>query len=90
MIRVTLKEHLQQLEASEAVKHPSQRRDVPSIPELAEAAGVTRATLYNLPSVQSVNLKLLDRIIDELNRQGFETELTDLLTTYPDEMPATA
>lgn len=85
MIAVTVREYLDRLAAAEGQKHPHRRRDVPTISALADAAGVSRTTIYNLPHVGAVNLAILDAILKELQRRGFETTLTDLLTVYEDE-----
>ena len=78
MIKITVREHLKELEAREGRK--AQGANVPSIPELAAAVGVTRATLYNLEKAKALNLILLDKLIMELRRQGFGTTLEDVLT----------
>lgn len=84
-VQITLREHLAHLEASEASKWPNQRKEVPGIPDLAAAAGVSRQAMYNIASrqVKMINLEILSAIINELRRRGFATEVSDLLTAYP-------
>ena len=84
MIKITVREHLKELEAQEGRKVAG--RTVPSIPDLAAAVGVTRATIYNLDKSKSLNLDLLDRIVVELRRRGFNTNLEDVLI-YMDASP---
>ncbi len=82
---VLLGRYLRKLELSELDKPPSQRREVPTITELAEAAGISRVAMSNLANdnLQSVNLRTLSAVLNELRLRGFKTELTDLLATYP-------
>lgn len=86
-VQITLREHLAYLEAAEASKWPNQRKEVPGIPDLAAAAGVSRQAMYNIASrqVKMINLEILSAIINELRRRGFDTEIADLLTAYPVE-----
>lgn len=77
MIKITVREHLKELEAQEGRKIAG--REVPSVPTLAAAVGVTRATIYNLEKVRNLNLELLDKVIFELRSRGFSTELKDVL-----------
>lgn len=86
MIKITVREHLKELEAREGRK--AYGAAVPSIPELAEAVGVTRATLYNFDKVKALNLRLLNRIIQELRRRGFPTRLEDVLVYVEEETAA--
>ncbi len=83
---LTIAKCLAELEAQELGKRRS-ARNVPSIPELARAAGVSRGTMYNLVKgdVKHVSLDLLAAIINELRRRGFEVDLTHLLALYPAE-----
>ena len=85
VIAVTLKEHLNDLRSAEGHKPPNQRREIPSISELANDAGVNRATLYNIAGnyVQSVNLKVLAAVMLALRERGFPTEVKDLLKEFP-------
>ncbi|MDQ4079022.1 MAG: helix-turn-helix transcriptional regulator [Chloroflexota bacterium] len=84
-IHVALADYLRKLELSELDKPRGQRRTVPTITELAEAAGISRVAMSNLANdnLQSVNLKTLSVALNELRRRGFDAQLTDLLTTYP-------
>jgi DNA-binding Xre family transcriptional regulator len=84
---VTLKDYLKKLEAAETEKAPALRRNVPTIPELAAAAGVQRQTMYNIAgnNIKMVNLETLSAIMSELRRRGFEVEVSDLLKAYPAE-----
>ena len=85
VIQLAIEQLLSQLEAEELQKPPLQRREVPNIPTLAEAANVHRATMYNLVkgNVKHVNLESLSAVYNELRRRGFEVEIGDLLTAYP-------
>lgn len=86
-IVLSLEKLLSRLETDELDKPPGKRREIPSIPELAEAAGVHRVTMYNLVKgkVKQVNLELLSAIMSELRKRGFEVEVADMLTAFPAE-----
>lgn len=91
VLRVTLRDYLTRLEAAETVKLPSQRHKIPTIAELAHAAGVTRQALYNIAEgrVKMVNLETLGSVLSELRQRGFDTEVSDLLTAYRvEELPS--
>jgi DNA-binding Xre family transcriptional regulator len=82
---ITLKEHLTALEKAENDKPPLHRRHVPTIPELAEAAGMSRQALYNIINgqIKQINLETLASIIDALTIRGFSVDVPDLIKTYP-------
>ena len=85
VIRVNLTEHLATLQAEEARRPLNQRRKVPSISELARATGINRASLYNWAGnkYESTRHDILVAVINELRRQGFSTEVEDLLKEHP-------
>lgn len=87
VVQLTLDAFLSRLEA-EVKGNPRDKRDVPSIPELAEAAGVSRGAMYNLVKghVKHVNLELLTAVVNELRRRDFEVELDDVFAMYPREL----
>lgn len=87
VIQLTLDAFLARLEAT-VKSNPRDKRDVPSIPELAAAAGVSRGAMYNLVKghVKQVNLELLTAVVNELRRRGFEVALDDVLVMYPKEL----
>jgi DNA-binding Xre family transcriptional regulator len=80
VIIITLKSYLDRLAEEERVKVGTQRQ-VPSFSDLADVAGVDRATISRLASggFKSLTLKVLVAILDELNRRGFETSLEDIV-----------
>ena len=86
VIQLTIDAFLTRLEA-EKKANPSDKRDVPSIPELAKAAGVSRGAMYNLVTgrVKHVNIELLTAVANELRRRGFEVQVDDLLGVYSEE-----
>ena len=84
-IKVTLQDHLKRLEVAELSKLPNNRKKIPSLPDLAEAVGVTRQAMHNLATnrVTLVNLTILSAVLSELRRQGFPTDVSDVLVAYP-------
>jgi DNA-binding Xre family transcriptional regulator len=91
-VRMTLEDHLKRLEVAELSKLPHERRQVPNIPQLAKAIGVTRQALYNLSTnrLQSVKFDTLAGIISELRRRGFSVSISDLVVEYPAQSIAKA
>ncbi|GIK38013.1 MAG: hypothetical protein KJ077_25740 [Anaerolineae bacterium] len=86
-VRVTVKEYLEKLEKEESTKPVMQRKPIPTPAAMAEAAGVTRQTMYNFLSRdnhQRVDLDLLNSIITQLRRYGHKTQLTDVLKYIED------
>lgn len=82
VVYVTLKEYLARLEALESTKPLEQRRDVPSMAQLARLAGVHPMTIsrWVTGETKSTDHHVMSVIIDELQARGFDTDLTDLLT----------
>ena len=75
-----LKGYLAQLEASEAAKPDGEQRTVPSLTDLARAAGVHKVTMSKLVrgQIRSLNFDIGTAIIAEMRRNGFETQPGDL------------
>lgn len=84
-VQVTVDDYLKKLEVVELGKLPNERNPVPTIADLAEAAGMTRQAMHNFATnrVKLVNLEVLSIIISEIRRRGFPAEISDLLTAYP-------
>ena len=78
---VVLKSFLERLEELERSKPAEQRRDVPSISELASELGIHRVTLSNIANgnTQDLNLRTGGRIITALRRRGFAVDVSDLI-----------
>jgi transcriptional regulator with XRE-family HTH domain len=79
-IRVILKAYLDKLRGEEGRKPEGERREVPTIKELAEAVGVSRTWLSQLANGRErmVNLDILGDVAEELRRRGFAVEVGDL------------
>ena len=82
---VTIKEHLARLEAQETKKPPNKRRTVPSMAELAAAAGITRQGMYQIAGnrVRKLDLDTLSAVLNMLRYNEFPAEVSDLLTAHP-------
>lgn len=78
---INLGPYLEKLETLERTKPEGQRRDVPTMRELARAAGVNPVSLSRLVTgkVQSLNLAIGAAILDELNKRGFSAGPADIL-----------
>jgi DNA-binding Xre family transcriptional regulator len=79
-IHVTLKDCLRRLELIELGKPAHERRPVPNVTELADAAGVSRNAMSNLVNNnrQRIDLSILEGVVQELRRRGFEVDVADL------------
>ena len=78
---VRLGSFLQELEAIESAKPKERQRPVPTHRELAEAAGINPVSLSKLVRGRtgSLSLEIGAKILDELNRRGFEANPNDIL-----------
>ncbi len=78
---VTLGAYLAYIKSEELTKAESQRRDVPTIGELAEAAGVHRVTMQHLVTgdIKRVNFETLSAVLNELRRRGFDPKESDIV-----------
>jgi protein-disulfide isomerase-like protein with CxxC motif len=85
VIQVNLKEHLTALEQAEYAKPINQRRQVPTIADLARALGINRTILYNWATqkYESTRHDILGVIINALSASGFPTTIEDLLKAHP-------
>lgn len=82
---VKLDIYLQQLTKAELAKPIAERRDVPTMTQIAEGIGVNKNTISRMVrgKTKSMNLDTCTKIIDELRRYGFETQLTDVIDYQP-------
>ena len=88
-VRITLREHLDQLAARETPEDAARPRSVPTGKEIARELGVHPITVSHLMrnKITHLNLEMLARIIDLLRARGFATEISDLLAYTPPEPP---
>lgn len=85
-MKVRLKEYMTVLEAREILREEGEPKDVPSLSDLAAAAGVTFQTMSRLANNhgKQLSLELLSAVIAEFRRRGFDTRIEDVLA-YEDE-----
>jgi hypothetical protein len=85
VIRVSLNEHLDALRVAENQKPLNQRREVPTVADLARATGINRASLYNWAGnkYESTRHDMAAAVINELHRLGFPASLSDILQEHP-------
>lgn len=78
---VTLKSYLQGLQGLEARRPPEKRRDVPTLEELATAAGIHPVTLSNIANnkTKRLTLDVIGSIIVHMRSKGFHMRTTDFL-----------
>jgi DNA-binding Xre family transcriptional regulator len=78
----TLGSYLLNLQEQERYKPAEARREVPTVEELARAAGVSKQALYDLINgkTQSIRFDVAGAIIQTFEDRGFETQITDILS----------
>lgn len=78
-VAITFKSYLTRLNELERAKPEEVRRDIPSIPDIARAAGIHPVTASRLMHghVNRVSLDKLAAILNVMNDYGFNTKLTD-------------
>ncbi len=82
---VTLKSYLDTLEELERLKPERDRRKVPTLTELAAAAGIHKGSMSRIVNgqVRYLSFEVGSAILDELNRRGFSSDITDIVSYHP-------
>lgn len=78
---VKLKGYLATLEDEERLKPLHQRRSIPTVTELAQEVGVSRAQMQRVVGghIDSLKLKVGSGIIQAMRQRGFPMQVTDLI-----------
>lgn len=84
---IRLKPYLEELAIKETARPEVERREVPTMEEIARAVGYNPVSMSRLVTgkIKSLNLELGAAIIDEVRRRGFAMEVTDLVGYDPAE-----
>ena len=84
---IQLGPYLETLQTIERTKPHSEQRKVPTMKELAQAAGINPVSLSRLVTgkIGSLNFKIGASILDDLNQRGFPTTPNDILAYHPPE-----
>lgn len=84
-VHISFKSYLIGLQSAEELKQPEQRRQVPTVKDLAAVAGVHEVTLHNIVNgkVKGLNLETMQKVLDEMWRRGFEPQLSDFIRYEP-------
>jgi len=87
-MKFIIKEYLERLRAT-GLLYPS-GRVVPSLSELAHASGITDQTIsrYANNHMKRPDIDVLNALIAELRRRGFDTQLSDIVI-YVDSLGKT-
>lgn len=82
---IRLGEYLAGLEGLERSRPAAERRNVPTMRELAEAARINPVSMSRLARgrIRSLNFDIGAAILDELNRRGFPATPNDILAYVP-------
>lgn len=82
---INLKAYLKELEGAELRKPDYERKNVPTLKDLAEAVGIHEVTMVNIANgnIKLLNLETASKIIDAMRVRGFEMETTDLVAYQP-------
>lgn len=87
MVRVKIREYLDQIRADEKKKPREQRKKIPNQSEMARAFGTHRQTISSFLSRdnhQRLDLELLDSIISQLRANGHDVQITDIFEYVED------
>ena len=78
---ITFNEYLENLRKLENTKPEGERREVPTVRQIALSTGMKKTTANTLMKgrVNAVNLNKLALIIDDMKSRGFNTKITDFL-----------
>jgi len=84
-VHISFKSYLTGLQSAEELKPVEQRREVPTVKDLAQVAGVHEVTLHNIVNgkVKQLNLETMQKVLDEMWRYGFEPRITDFIRYEP-------
>ena len=87
MIYIKLKKYLADLEDIEQQKPQPERRKVPSLRAIAGEIGKSYAAISRIANnhVNGIRFETANAIIETVRRQGFQMDLTDLITYVPKE-----
>lgn len=78
---INLKSYLTNLEAIESTRPTGDRRDVPSLSELARCIDMHQVQINRIANnqVKQLSLETGDKIITEMRRRGFDMQVQDLV-----------
>jgi hypothetical protein len=81
MMYPTLKSYLARIEEEERTKPETRRRPVPTVADLARAAGVTPQAIYKIINggITAMSFATGGAILAEFRRRGFPTQVGDLI-----------
>lgn len=82
---VTLKSYLEEIAQIEKTKPVERRREVPTMAELAKAAGIHPMTMSRWVNgiTQTTNHNTVATIIHQMRCRGFSTDISDLMAYRP-------
>lgn len=90
-VLVNLKSYLADLERDELAKPKEQRREIPTLADLADTVGMHRISFYRIANNQvgKLDLGIANQVIEEMRRRGFPMEVDDLLVYVPSQQVPT-
>lgn len=79
--------YLNTLRATEELKPPNERRQIPTVKDLAESIGIHEVTLHNIVNgkIKLLNIQVTNSILSEMWRRGFKPQLSDFIKFDPPE-----
>jgi DNA-binding Xre family transcriptional regulator len=88
-MKIKVKEYLEGLASEQAQKPVTERLPIPTVKVLAEAAGITKAGMYDFLNREhkKINLDILAAILIMCRHYGHNTTLDDIIE-YDEEMEA--
>lgn len=90
VVRITLKDYLIRLQATDLDKPESVRRKVPTLNELALVIGISRESMSRFANNhrRRIDLDFFALIADELEKYGWEPQISDFLTFFEEPKEA--
>ena len=84
-VLINLKSYLANLERNEMAKPESERQSIPTLTELADIAGIHRVPFTRIANgrIKLLNLEVVDSVIEEMRRRGFNMDITDFIVYQP-------
>ena len=84
-MEIALKNFIRDLKIIEKSKPVSTRRHIPTVSDMAEVAGISRAQVYNILNnkTKGPNLDRIQEIMHLFRVAGFEIYINDVFAEYP-------
>lgn len=85
-VKVVVMEYIDKLKGQERKKPVHERRPIPTVEEMAKAAGISKTGFIDFAHnrTKGINRDLIDSVITQLRACGYDTQLTDVIQYFED------